>query len=731
MSNLVGLQRENMLKLIRFNLLITLSLLFTTHSIFGQQKVNQTLHYLTNEYMVTPSHAITLDSLLSSLLHYPEYYQFKIDGHTDNVGSELLNEKLSENRANAVKNYVVKYGVNPENITTDGKNFQFPVAPNSSPEGKALNRRVEIFGELMLQKNTTPLKDNTLQAKISNAIPQKIKIDEGTELIVDAASFENLDGSTVTDSIELQFIKVENPVEMIGSVEQLNWSKENDISYLNSTTLFTIKAFSSDKVLKLKEGKNIELQLKTASNPQEFNLYQFDAKENKWIESKKIKTEKGFVDTSIVELKKTIQLSKEEQQEQVFIEAMNWLKKGKNTAQLKNYTKTYEQLQANDNDYRTFLDSTDKYIKNNTFRVYFWANDEENKIIYIGSPKTTKKKKIGRNEIQVISRRRHESEIASLYRNNPLHAYFWKFNPSYALKYSPATFQQVWTSCEFIPRKDGYRIVLKNDQLSLEIPFAVPMKIKNKKKKLMPENLDDLKEIEVEVNKLIRRDNAAEETILNENKKLKNQLENTRIGDPKKGMKLDSVLKAEWSKSVKGLDKGFFDNTISQTNSGYIKWLNELKPEKVETKTPYEKKVEKLNAANDTMPVHLRLKISQLGDFSCSTVEEADETVVLNVKYKDPENKKEELKPAIVYVLVEGMNSVWKFDGSSGYSPKKIAVPKDKKSKIILFKNNVYYVVDDRDVEKKKKRADNEIIEFSVEKINVSNTKELNKLLQF
>jgi OOP family OmpA-OmpF porin len=68
----------------------------------------------------------------------------EISGHTDNVGSKAYNAKLSQERADSVKNYIVeKLGISPDRITTKGYGFSKPVASNTTREGRALNRRIE------------------------------------------------------------------------------------------------------------------------------------------------------------------------------------------------------------------------------------------------------------------------------------------------------------------------------------------------------------------------------------------------------------------------------------------------------------------------------------------------------------------------------------------------------------------------------------------------------------
>jgi OOP family OmpA-OmpF porin len=68
-----------------------------------------------------------------------------LTGYTDSVGSEEYNQKLSERRANAVRDYLVDgLGVRGENITVIGKGEADPVASNATREGRARNRRVEM-----------------------------------------------------------------------------------------------------------------------------------------------------------------------------------------------------------------------------------------------------------------------------------------------------------------------------------------------------------------------------------------------------------------------------------------------------------------------------------------------------------------------------------------------------------------------------------------------------------
>ncbi|HEY3873878.1 MAG TPA: OmpA family protein, partial [Candidatus Kapabacteria bacterium] len=68
----------------------------------------------------------------------------EIAGYTDNVGSDDVNQKLSQQRANAVRNYIVQNGVTANRVTAKGYGKASPIADNSTDDGRAENRRVEF-----------------------------------------------------------------------------------------------------------------------------------------------------------------------------------------------------------------------------------------------------------------------------------------------------------------------------------------------------------------------------------------------------------------------------------------------------------------------------------------------------------------------------------------------------------------------------------------------------------
>jgi len=87
---------------------------------------------------------VTLNAIATLLIETPSL-KVKIKGHTDNSASETYNQKLSEKRALAAKNYLILKNIDPSRIETVGLGETEPARANDSEEGKAYNRRVEFI----------------------------------------------------------------------------------------------------------------------------------------------------------------------------------------------------------------------------------------------------------------------------------------------------------------------------------------------------------------------------------------------------------------------------------------------------------------------------------------------------------------------------------------------------------------------------------------------------------
>lgn len=96
-----------------------------------------------NSSAVNAETARYLDDLAQALLDNPGL-QIKLTGHTDNIGSQKFNMRLSFERANAMRSYLIGKGVPEDRITAEGKGMSEPVTGNRTEEERAVNRRVEL-----------------------------------------------------------------------------------------------------------------------------------------------------------------------------------------------------------------------------------------------------------------------------------------------------------------------------------------------------------------------------------------------------------------------------------------------------------------------------------------------------------------------------------------------------------------------------------------------------------
>lgn len=138
---------------------------FSENKDYNELKVPSMEGTVTFEYklIINPPKVYTLDNVffdtgkstlkpesskeLNELVEYmllKKNLKIEIAGHTDNVGNKDANQKLSEDRANSVKTYLTKKGVEPARVIAKGYGDTQPVADNGTDEGRQKNRRTEV-----------------------------------------------------------------------------------------------------------------------------------------------------------------------------------------------------------------------------------------------------------------------------------------------------------------------------------------------------------------------------------------------------------------------------------------------------------------------------------------------------------------------------------------------------------------------------------------------------------
>lgn len=106
-------------------------------------EIKQQVHFATRKWKVLRDSFKLLDQVVQVLRDYPKM-RVRIEGHTDSVGGESFNLKLSQKRADAVKDYVARNGIDAARLESVGFGLTRPIASNRAEKGRAQNRRTEF-----------------------------------------------------------------------------------------------------------------------------------------------------------------------------------------------------------------------------------------------------------------------------------------------------------------------------------------------------------------------------------------------------------------------------------------------------------------------------------------------------------------------------------------------------------------------------------------------------------
>jgi outer membrane protein OmpA-like peptidoglycan-associated protein len=104
--------------------------------------IKGTIHFGTNNAEIKPDGEQLLDEVVDVMVKNPQLRKIRVEGHTDNRGNPELNLALSKARAAAVVQYLVKQGIDPARLESEGYGATQPLVPNLSPANRAKNRRV-------------------------------------------------------------------------------------------------------------------------------------------------------------------------------------------------------------------------------------------------------------------------------------------------------------------------------------------------------------------------------------------------------------------------------------------------------------------------------------------------------------------------------------------------------------------------------------------------------------
>jgi len=108
-------------------------------------ELKEVVLFNTGKATIDPRSHSLLDEIAATLKNHPEVKNVRVEGHTDNTGASAANVKLSQSRAEVVREYLVARGVATERLTAKGYGDKQPVASNKTAAGRTANRRTDFI----------------------------------------------------------------------------------------------------------------------------------------------------------------------------------------------------------------------------------------------------------------------------------------------------------------------------------------------------------------------------------------------------------------------------------------------------------------------------------------------------------------------------------------------------------------------------------------------------------
>lgn len=106
-------------------------------------EISEQIHFATGKHAILPASFELMNQIAQVLKDHPTI-KLRIEGHTDSIGNDALNLRLSQRRANSVREYLIEAGIGADRLVAIGFGETMPIASNASESGRSLNRRVEF-----------------------------------------------------------------------------------------------------------------------------------------------------------------------------------------------------------------------------------------------------------------------------------------------------------------------------------------------------------------------------------------------------------------------------------------------------------------------------------------------------------------------------------------------------------------------------------------------------------
>lgn len=262
-------------------LLWSITILATYHLQAQTEQTTHTVYFDFADSELTETSQAELEKILKTLPNNLEDYSIQILGHTDSKGKKGKNQQLSLDRGSKVKTYLMEQGAADHQIDLEAMGSENPVAPNSTVQGQAKNRRVELVFTFTpkLEDSIMPLEipSETVRFDAANGLDFEFER-SGSKIKIQPYALMHKDGSLVEGLVELEYKEFRDLADFIVAGIPMTHNGQA----FNSAGMFEMRAFQNGEELLLNPYKPAEVDLALVDELPNAGFFQFSNETDEW-----------------------------------------------------------------------------------------------------------------------------------------------------------------------------------------------------------------------------------------------------------------------------------------------------------------------------------------------------------------------------------------------------------------------------------------------------------------
>lgn len=249
---------------------------------YGQKFCSLSVYFNTDSYQLSRKEKTKIDSLLKTIDAHVQF-DVRLTGHTDIVGTHEYNQKLSENRVQAVEHYLLQ-NINENVYTGIGQSFDKLNYKGKEADQFGKNRRVEIELWYSLPK-IQQLGEYKLKAEefVVNANrADSIVAQSGTKIFIAPNSFVFKDGTPVNGNVTISYLEYRDPIDFILGGIPMTHEENGQPFVFNSSGMFKMEGSQNGKEIAIAENQKLKIEFVPTQLVANTNFYDFDTTQKKW-----------------------------------------------------------------------------------------------------------------------------------------------------------------------------------------------------------------------------------------------------------------------------------------------------------------------------------------------------------------------------------------------------------------------------------------------------------------